>query len=75
MNMNLKGAGAGAGQHEGDAKSDAEPRHYLAASSDESDEALHLSASSGGPSLTVNKKVKNANDKKKKNKINNIMHP
>ena len=55
---NVKGAGAGAGQHEGDAKADDEPRDYLAASSDEPEESLHLSASSGGPSLTVKKKVK-----------------
>ena len=67
---NVKGAGAGAGQHEGDAKADDEPGDYLAASNDESEETLHLSASSGGPSLTVKKRVKtkNANDKKKKKK-------
>ena len=72
---NVKGAGAGAGQHEGDAKADDEPRDYLAASSDESEEALHLSASSGGPSLTVKKnvKTKHAQDKKKNN-IKKIMH-
>ena len=63
---NVKGAGAGAGQHEGDAKADDEPRDYLAASTDESEEALHLSASSGGPSLTVKKKVKTKNAKRKK---------
>ena len=67
---NGKGAGAGAGQHEGDAKADDEPGDYLAASSDESEEALHLSASSGGPSLTVKKRVKNKHaDGKKKKKI------
>ena len=73
---NVKGAGAGAGQHEGDAKAEDEPRDYLAASNDESEETLHLSASSGGPSLTVKKKVvktKNTNDKKKKKKLKKIM--
>ena len=59
----------------GDAKADDEPRDYLAASSDEAEEALHLSASSGGPSFTIKKEVKtkNANEKKEK-KSNNIMH-
>ena len=71
---NVKGAGAGAGQHEGDAKADDEPRDYLAASSDESREALHLSASSGGPSLTVKKKVKTKNANGKKMKIKKIKH-
>ena len=74
-NVKGAGAGAGAGQHEGDAKADDEPRDDLAASSDESEETVHLSASSGGPSLTVKKKVvktKNANGKKKN--INNIKH-
>ena len=69
---NGKGAGAGAGQHEGDAKADDEPGDYLAASSDESEETLHLSASTGGPSLTVKKKVKNKHADGKKKKINNI---
>ena len=71
---NLKGAGAGAGQHEGDAKADDEPRDYLAASIDESEETLHLSASTGGPSLTVKKKVKNKYADGKKKKIKKIKH-
>ena len=71
---NLKGAGAGAGQHEGDAKADDEPRDSLAASSDESEEALHLSASTGGPSLTVKKKVKTKNADGKKKNIKKIKH-
>ena len=60
---NVKGAGAGAGKHKGDAKADDEPDDSLAASNDESEETLHLSASSGGPSLTVkiNAKTQNAN--------------
>ena len=52
---NVKGAGAGAGQHEGDAKADDDPHDYLAASGDEPEGNLRLSASSGGPSLTVKK--------------------
>ena len=71
---NVKGAGAGAGQHEGDAKADDEPDDSLAASNDESEEALHLSASSGGPSLTVKKKVKNKHADGKKKKIKKIQH-
>ena len=58
------------------ATADGEPfDSHLASDTDVSEETLHLSASTGGPSLTVKKKVKtkNAKDKKKK-KINNIMH-
>ena len=75
--------------YSGDAKADGKPLDssgatadgepfdsHLASDSDVSEETLHLSASTGGPSLTVKKKVvktKNANDKKKK-KPKKIMH-
>ena len=74
--------------YSGDAKADGKPLDssgatadgepfdsHLASDTDVSEETLHLSASTGGPSLTVKKKVKtkNANDKKKK-KTKNIIH-
>ena len=60
----------------GGATADGEPFDYhLASDTDVSEETLHLSASTGGPSLTVKKKVKtkNANDKKEK-KTKKIIH-
>ena len=74
--------------YSGDAKADGKPLDssgatadgepfdsHLASDTDVSEETLHLSASTGGPSLTVKKKVKtkNANDKKKKKKTKKIM--
>ena len=74
--------------YSGDAKADGKPLDssgatadgepfdsYLASDSDVSQETLHLSASTGGPSLTDKKKVKtkHADGKKKKN-INKIKH-
>ena len=52
------------------ATADGEPSHSLLASdTDLSEETLHLSASTGGPSLTVKKKVKNKHADGKKKKI------
>ena len=58
------------------ATADGEPiDSYLASDTDMSEETLHLSASTGGPSLTVKKKVKNKHaDGKKKKKIKKIKH-
>ena len=74
--MNPKGAG-GKPLDSGGATADGEPfDSHLASDSDVSEETLHLSASTGGPSLTVKKKVKtkNANDNKTKKKTKKIMH-
>ena len=52
------------------AAADGEPfDSHLASDTEVSEETLHLSASTGGPSLTVKKRVKNkhADGKKKKN--------
>ena len=58
--MNPQGAGADADQCEGGAEADGEPfDSHFASDTDVSEETLHLSASTGGPSLTVKKKVKN----------------
>ena len=52
------------------ATADGEPFDSLLASdTDLSEETLHLSASTGGPSLTVKKKVKNKHADGKKKKI------
>ena len=69
----------------GDAKADGKPLDssgataggepvdsHLASDTDVSEETMHLSASTGGPSLTVKKKVKNKYADGKKKKINNI---
>ena len=66
----------------GDAKADGKPLDssgatadgepfdsHLASDTDVSEEALHLPASTGGPSLTVKKKVKNKHADGKKKKI------
>ena len=66
----------------GDAKADGKPLDssgatadgepidsYLASDTDLSEETLHLSASTGGPSLTVKKRVKNKHADGKKKKI------
>ena len=66
----------------GDAKADGKPLDssgatadgepfdsHLASDTDVSEETLHLSASTGGPSLTVKKKVKNKHADGKKKKI------
>ena len=66
----------------GDAKADGKPLDssgatadgesidsYLASDTDMSEETLHLSASTGGPSLTVKKRVKNKHADGKKKKI------
>ena len=59
----------------GGATADGEPFDYhLASDTDVSEETLHLSASTGGPSLTVNKKVKNKYADGKKKKIKKIKH-
>ena len=71
----------------GDAKADGKPLDssgatadgepfdsHLASDTDVSEETLHLSASTGGPSLTVKKKVKNKHADGKKKKIKNIKH-
>ena len=71
--MNPKGADAD--QCEGGAKADGEPfDSHFASGTDVSEETLHLSASSGGPSLTVKKKVKNKYADGKKKKIKKIKH-
>ena len=74
--MNPQSAGADADQCEGGAEADGERfDSCFASDTDVPEGTLHLSASSGGPSLTVKKKVKtkNANDKKKKKKTKKIM--
>ena len=66
----------------GDAKADGKPLDssgatadgepidsHLASETDLSEETLHLSASTGGPSLTVKKRVKNKHADGKKKKI------
>ena len=66
----------------GDAKADGKPLDssgatadgepfdsHLASDTDVSEETLHLSASTGGPSLTVKKRVKNKHADGKKKKI------
>ena len=71
----------------GDAKADGKPLDssgatadgepfdsHLASDTDVSEEPLHLSASTGGPSLTVKKKVKNKYADGKKKKIKKIKH-
>ena len=71
----------------GDAKADDEPLDssgatadgepfdsHLASDTDVSEETLHLSASTGGPSLTVKKKVKKKYADGKKKKIKKIKH-
>ena len=57
------------------ATADGEPFDSLLASdTDLSEETLHLSASTGGPSLTVKKKVKNKHADGKKKNIKKIKH-
>ena len=57
------------------ATADGEPFDYhLASDTDVSEETLHLSASTGGPSLTVKKKVKKMYADGKKKKIKKIKH-
>ena len=59
----------------GGATADGEPFDYhLASDTDVSEETLHLSASTGGPSLTVKKKVKKKYADGKKKKIKKIKH-
>ena len=71
----------------GDAKADGKPLDssgatadgepfdsHLASDTDVSEETLHLSASTGGPSLTVKKRVKNKHADGKKKMINKIKH-
>ena len=57
------------------ATADGEPfDSHLASDTDVSEETLHLSASTGGPSLTVKKKVQNKHADGKKKKIKKIKH-
>ena len=71
----------------GDAKADGKPLDssgatadgepfdsHLKSDTDVSEETLHLSASTGGPSLTVKKNVKNKHADGKKKKIKKIKH-
>ena len=59
----------------GGATADGEPfDSHLKSDSDVSQEALHLSASTGGPSLAAKKKVKTKNAAGKNKNINNIKH-
>ena len=73
--------------YSGDAKADGKPPDssgatadgepfdsHLKSDTEESEETLHLSASTGGPSLTVKKKVKNKYADGKKKKIKKIRH-
>ena len=72
--MNPTGAG-GKPLDSGGATADGEPfDSHLASDSDVSQETLRLSASTGGPSLTVKKKVKNKHADGKKKKIKKIKH-
>ena len=72
--MNPKGAD-GKPLDSGGATADGEPfDSHLASDTDVSEETLHLSASTGGPSLTVKKKVKNKHADGKKKKIKKIKH-
>ena len=72
--MNPKGAD-GEPLDSGGAKADGEPfDSHLASDSDMSQETLHLSASTGGPSLIVKKNVKSKHADGKKKKIKNIKH-
>ena len=75
--MSPKGAG-GKPVDSGGATADGEPfESHLESDSDVPQETLrrlHLSASTGGPSLTVKKKVKNKHADGKKKKIKKIKH-